>query len=308
MAHKRRGTPIHGWLVLDKPLGVTSSHAVLAVRRTLDATKAGHGGTLDPLATGVLPIALGEATKTVQWAIAGRKTYRFGLRWGEARATDDAEGAVTATSAVRPTTAAIEAVLPRFCGAVLQQPPAYSALKIEGARAYDRARAGETVELAPRMVEIDAVRLLARPDADHADFEAVVGQGTYIRALARDIGIALGTVAHVVALRRLAVGRFTLEQAISLDNLAALGHSAAAFEHLLPIETALDDIPALALSEAEAHRLRRGQTVILQRLCEGAHVDHLGTGATVCATTNGKLVALAEIIAGELRPVRVMNF
>ena len=307
MARKRRGTPVHGWLVLDKPLGMTSSRAVLAARRALDAAKAGHGGTLDPLATGVLPIALGEATKTVQWAIAGRKTYRFGLRWGEARATDDTEGAVTATSAVRPTNAAIEAVLPRFCGAGLQRPPAYSALKIAGARAYDRARAGETVELAPRMVEIDAVRLLDRPNADHADFEAVVGQGTYIRALARDIGIALGTVAHVVALRRLAVGRFTLEQAISLDNLAALGHSAAAFEHLLPIETALDDIPALALSEAEAHRLRHGQTVMLQRPSEGAHVDLLGTGATVCATTNGKLVALAEIIAGGLRPVRVMN-
>lgn len=307
MARKRRGVPIHGWLVLDKPLGMSSSQAVAAVRRLLGAEKAGHGGTLDPLATGVLPIALGEATKTVAWAMAGRKTYRFTLRWGEARDTDDAEGRVTAESAVRPDAAAIEAALPRFTGIISQRPPVFSALKIEGERAYDLAREGEPVELAPRPVAIDALRLLSRPDRDHAELEAVVGKGTYIRALARDLGEALATHAHITALRRLGVGRFGLERAISLDNLAALGHSAAASGHLLPIETALDDIPALALTETEAHRLRCGQTVTPLRPSDRARIDQLGDGTTVCATSGGKLVALAEIAAGGLRPVRVLN-
>ena len=307
MARKRRGVPVHGWLVLDKPLGMTSSQAVGAVRRLMDAAKAGHGGTLDPLASGVLPIALGEATKTVAWAMAGRKIYRFSVCWGEARDTDDTEGKVTATSPVRPEIPAIEAVLPRFRGPVLQRPPAFSALKIAGARAYDLARGGETVDLAPRLVEIAGLTLLGQPDPGHAEFEAVVGKGTYIRALARDLGEALGTCAHVTALRRLAVGRFGLKQAISLDKLAALGHSAAASEHLLPIETALDDIPALALTEAEAHRLRCGQTVMPMHPTDRARIDRLGGGATVCATIDDKLVALAEIVAGGLRPVRVLN-
>ena len=307
MARKRRGVPIHGWLVLDKPLGMSSSRAVAAVRRLLGAEKVGHGGTLDPLATGVLPIALGEATKTVAWAMAGRKIYRFMLRWGEARATDDAEGRVTAESAVRPDAAAIEAALPRFQGVISQRPPVFSALKIGGERAYDLAREGEPVALAPRPVAVDVLRLLGRPDRDHAELEAVVGKGTYIRALARDLGEALGTHAHITALRRLSVGRFGLERAISLANLATLGHSAAASGHLLPIETALDDIPALALTETEAHRLRCGQTVTPLRPSDQARIDQLGDGTTVCATSGGKLVAVAEIAAGGLRPVRVLN-
>jgi tRNA pseudouridine55 synthase len=308
MTRRRSGLPIHGWLVLDKPQGKSSSQAVAAVRRLLNAAKAGHGGTLDPLATGVLPIALGEATKTVAWAMAGRKVYRFTLRWGEARDSDDAEGKVTATSPVRPDPAAIAAALPRFLGAIHQRPPAFSALKVEGMRAYALARQGDMVELAPRLVTIERIQLLGQIDSDHAEFEAVVGKGTYIRALARDLAEALGTYAHITALRRLAVGRFTLDQAISLDNLATLGHSAAALGHLLPIETALDDIPALALTEAEAHRLRCGQVVTLMRSSDQARIDHLGEGTTVCATKGGKLVALAEVAAGGLRPVRVMNF
>jgi tRNA pseudouridine55 synthase len=307
MTARRQGRPIHGWLVLDKPLGMSSSRAVGQVRRCLDAAKAGHGGTLDPLATGVLPIALGEATKTVAWAMAGRKTYRFSLRWGEARDTDDAEGRITGTSSVRPERAAIEAALPRFLGAIRQRPPAFSAVKVGGERAYALAREGEAVDLAPRIVAIESLRLLGQLGADVAEFEAVVGKGTYIRALARDLGETLGTLAHIVALRRLAVGRFRLEQAISLDKLAALGHSAAASEHLLPVETALDDIPALALTEAEALRLRRGQAVTPLRPSDQARIDQLGDGATVCATTGGKLVALAEVAAGGLRPVRVLN-
>jgi len=271
MAAKPRGRLIHGWIVLDKPLGMSSAQAVAAVRRVLDAAKAGHGGTLDPLATGVLPIALGEATKTVAWAMAGRKTYRFTLRWGEARDSDDA------------------------------------ALKVAGERAYARARAGESLDLAARPVEIRDLRLLRLVDGDHAEFAAEVGKGTYIRALARDLGLALGTLAHITALQRLAVGRFRLEDAISLEKLAALGHSAGAFRHLLPVETALDDIPALALTEAEAHRLRCGQAVTPLRPEDRARIDQLGDGTTVCATIGGKPVALTEVIAGGLRPVRVLN-
>jgi tRNA pseudouridine55 synthase len=307
MAAKPRGQPVHGWVVLDKPQGLSSAQAVAAVRRSLDAAKAGHGGTLDPLATGVLPIALGEATKTVAWVMAGRKTYRFTLRWGEARDSDDAEGRVIATSPVRPTATALAAVLPRFIGLVEQRPPAFSAVKLAGERAYALARAGECPDLAARPVEILELRLIAIPDADHAELEAVVGKGTYIRALARDLGTALGTSAHITALRRLAVGRFRIEDAISLEILAALGHSAGAFRHLLPVETALDDIPALALTEAEAHRLRCGQAVTPLRPEDRARIDQLGDGTMVCATIGGKPVALTEIVAGGLRPVRVLN-
>jgi tRNA pseudouridine55 synthase len=303
----RRGRPINGWIVLDKPSGMTSSRAVAAVRRLLDAAKAGHGGTLDPLATGVLPIALGEATKTVAWAMDGRKTYRFTLRWGEARDTDDAEGQVIGISTVRPSPEAILAALPAFEGAIDQRPPDYSAIKVAGARAYDLARQGMAVGLAERRVNVASFRLLAMPDPDHAEFEAVVGKGTYIRALARDLGSALGTLAYVTKLRRCAVGAFTLERAISLDNLAALGHSAGALEHLLPLETALDDIPALALTEAEAFALRCGQAVTLLRPSDRACIDQLRPGATIRATSNGKLVALVAIEPGGLRPVRVMN-
>jgi tRNA pseudouridine55 synthase len=315
MARSRKGTPIHGWIVLDKPLGMSSSQAVGAVRRVTGAMKAGHGGTLDPLATGILPIALGEATKTVAWAMAGRKTYRFTVRWGEARTTEDAEGAVTATSPHRPDRAAIEAALPRFTGRIMQRPPVYSAIKVDGARAYALARAGEAdgtgaaagIALAPRPVEIETFQLLAVPDEDHVEFEVRVGKGTYIRALARDLALALGTVGYVAALRRTSVGPFGEKVAISLDKLTSLGHSAAALGHLLPIETALDDIPALALTEAEAYRLRCGQAVTPMRPPERARLDQLGNGVMVRATTGGMLVALAETDAGWLRPVRVIN-
>ncbi len=302
---KRKGAPIHGWVVLDKPPGITSAHAVAAVKRVFGAAKAGHGGTLDPLATGVLPVALGEATKTVPFVMNGRKLYRFTLRWGQATDTDDGEGRVTVESGVRPGRAAIEALLPAFTGTIEQTPPAYSAIKLGGVRAYDRARDGETVTLAPRAVEIDRLRLVECPDDDHATFEALVGKGTYIRSLGRDLGQALGTLAHVVELRRLAVGRFRVERAISLEKLALLAHSAAAFEHLLPIETALDDIPALALTEAEAASLRHGQPV--NCASDRARLHGLGEGSTVCATSSGKLVALAKIHDGGLRPIRVMN-
>jgi tRNA pseudouridine55 synthase len=307
MARRRRGIPLHGWIALDKPCGMSSSQAVGAVRRITGAAKVGHGGTLDPLASGILPIALGEATKTVAWAMAGLKTYRFSVRWGVARSTDDAEGEIVATSLVRPGESDILAALPRFTGTIWQVPPIYSALKLGGKRAYALARAGEAVELAPREVEIVSLQLVSSCDADHAEFEMVTGKGVYVRALGRDLAAALGTVAHVAALRRLAVGPFTLERAISLDKLEALGHSPAAFEHLLPLETALDDIPALALTEAEAHRLRHGQPVIPLLPSEQARLAQLGDGALIRAKDGTSLVALAEIAGDALRPVRVIN-
>jgi tRNA pseudouridine55 synthase len=237
-----------------------------------------------------------------------RKIYRFTLRWGEARSTDDTEGEVIATSATRPSREQILAALPAFEGTTLQRPPDFSAIKVEGERAYDLARGGITPDLAPRPVEVARLTLLDLPDADHAEFEAEVGKGTYIRALGRDLGLVLGCYAHVSALRRLSVGRFTLDAAISLDKLEGLGHSPPASGHLLPIETALDDIPALALSGEEAEALRCGRVVTPLRPSDRARIDLLGDGATIRATSDGRLVALAAIDKGLIRPVRVINF
>lgn len=296
----------HGWLVIDKPAGITSSRVVEKLRRATGA-KAGHAGTLDPLATGVLPVALGEATKTVQFVSAGTKRYRFRVRWGIATETDDGEGAVVEESPGRPDTASIIAALRCFIGTIMQRPPAYSALKIDGRRAYALARAGKAPELQPRAVEIRDLRLTAGGDPEHAEFEAVVGEGTYIRALARDLAAALGTLGHIIELRRLAVGRFAETQAISLDLALSLGHSLAASEHLLPIETALDDIPALALTATEATRLRHGQRVTPQDAGERARLDRIANGTIVGARHERLLVALARIEQGGLRPVRVIN-
>jgi tRNA pseudouridine55 synthase len=309
MARKKKGDPVHGWLALDKPLGMTSTQALARVKRLFNAQKAGHGGTLDPLASGVLPIAFGEATKTVAYAMEGEKSYRFTLRWGQGTETDDTEGAVIAESDRRPTRAEIEAALPAFLGEIEQTPPRYSAVKLQGERAYDLARDGQEFELKKRLVEIHELTLLDIPDEDHAVLEMRCGKGVYVRSLARDLGEALGTHAHVSALRRTAVGAFTEDKSISLDSLESLGHSPAAFEHLLPIETALDDIPALALSEAEALSLKRGQSVsLLSRLYkERITALDLEVGEVVCAMAKGKPVALARYEGGSLSPVRVLN-
>jgi tRNA pseudouridine55 synthase len=297
---KRPKQKVDGWVVLDKPLGLGSTQAVGKVRWLFAAEKAGHGGTLDPLATGVLPIALGEATKTVPFVMDGRKEYRFTLRLGEARATDDGEGEVTAISDARPTDAAIRAALPRFTGPIEQMPPAFSALKVDGKRAYDLARAGETVELKPRTVTIERLELLTRPDADHADFVVACGKGTYIRSLGRDLARALGTVGHLSALRRTVVGPFREEAAISLPKLEALGHIPPLLGALVPVATALDDIPALALTGTQADRLRHGQSVLLTR-------DAPPSGTLVRAETGSKLVALVRSDGTALQPVRVFN-
>jgi tRNA pseudouridine55 synthase len=299
------GTP-HGWLVIDKPLGLSSSRVVEAIRRATTA-KAGHAGTLDPWATGVLPIALGEATKTVAYAMNGLKSYRFRICWGVARTTDDREGAVLSECGTRPDREAIEAALPRFIGAVLQSPPPYSAIKVNGERAYALSRAARPPALPPRTVQVAAFRLLGIPDRDHADFEAHVGKGTYIRALARDLAAALGTLAYVAELRRLSVGRFTEAQAISLDALIERRHSLVQSGFLLPIESALDELPALDLTSAEAARLCSGQRVILQDPGIRADVGRLGEGAVVAAYHARTLVALAKTENGGLRSSRVIH-
>ena len=299
-------TSLDGWLVIDKPAGLTSSRVVEKLRRGL-GVKTGHAGTLDPLATGVLPVALGEATKTVRFALASRKRYRFRIRWGASTDTDDRDGAVIAESAARPDETEITAALPRFTGTTLQRPPAYSAIKIAGRRAYALARAGRSPELKARQVEIDELRLVRAIDPDNAEFEASVGEGTYIRSLARDLAEMLGTRGHIAELRRTRVGPFIENAAISLDSALVLGHSLAASGHLLPVETVLDDIPALALTAAEAVRLRHGQRVTPDDPCCRARLDGLADGTIVGARLDQLLIAVAQIDNGGLKPVRVLN-
>ncbi len=303
---KRQKRDVHGWVVLDKPVGMTSTHAVAVIKRLFAAKRVGHAGTLDPLASGCLPIALGEATKTVPFVVDGRKTYLFTVRWGEERDTDDAEGRVANTSDSRPNRAAIEALLPSFVGTIEQVPPRFSAIKIDGERAYDLAREGEVIELAPRPVTIHRLDLVDIPDADHAVIAAECGKGTYVRAIARDLGRALGVFGHVCALRRSRVSPFAESDMISLERLESLCHRAAAGEGnladmLLPVETALDDIPALAVSPADAARLQRGQAVLLRGR------DAAIIRGTVQVATSDQLVAIAEVDRGEIVPKRVFN-
>jgi tRNA pseudouridine55 synthase len=303
---KRVKHDVHGWVVLDKPVGMTSTHAVSVIKRLFTAKRAGHAGTLDPLASGCLPIALGDATKTVPFVMDGRKAYSFTVRWGEERDTDDAEGRVVATSDQRPSAEEIVAQLPAFVGAIEQVPPRYSAIKIEGERAYDIARDGEEFELKPRTVNIERLELEAMADADHSRFRAECGKGTYVRALARDLGRLLGCHGHVSALRRTAVGPFAEGDMISLEGLESLCHRAAFGElsladALLPVATALDDIPALAVSRADAARLQRGQAVLLRGR------DAPMVRGTVYVTASGSLIALAEVDRGEVVPKRVFN-
>ena len=304
MARRKKGRSVHGWLVLDKPVGMTSTQAVGAVRRAFDARKAGHAGTLDPLATGILPIALGEATKTVPYAVDGQKSYRFTVRWGVETDTDDAEGRSVKTSDMRPDRAAIEAVLGDFTGEIEQVPPAFSAIKIDGNRAYDLARSGEEVVLEARLAQIDRLDLVGMPDADTAEFEADCGRGTYVRALARDMGRALGCLGHVIALRRTRVAGFAEADAVTMETLqeAAAAGPDELERLLLPIEAALSELAALAVGQNDAARLLRGQAVLIR-----GRDAPLGGGATY-ATCKGHLIAVGHIEKGELRPTRVFNF
>jgi tRNA pseudouridine55 synthase len=304
MARRKKGRPVNGWLILDKQDGQTSTQALAAVKRLYDAQKAGHAGTLDPLATGVLPIAFGEATKTVSYAVDGEKAYRFTVRWGAETTTDDSEGEVTETSDIRPTEDEIEASLGNFIGEVSQVPPQFSAIKVDGQRAYDLARDGEMPELQAREVIIDDLRLITCPDADTAVLEAECGKGTYVRAIARDIGRQLGCRGHVVALRRLRVGPFTDEMALAHEDLSEAfeeGGLEALEPFLHPVEAALGELTELALTPADAASLARGQTVLMRGR------DAPVFSGPFYATSRGKLVALGEAERGQLRPTRVFN-
>lgn len=303
---KRRGRPLDGWIAVDKPAGLTSAQAVARVRRALAADKAGHAGTLDPLATGVLPIALGEATKTMAFAQDSRKVYAFTVRWGVATTTDDRAGTESATSPVRPTPAAIAAALPAFIGEIMQVPPDYSAVKVGGQRAYALARAHQPVALAARPVIVEAFEMIEFIDTETARFRVACGKGTYVRALVRDLARALGTVAHITALRRTRCGVFDEQGAIPLEKLEALGHSAPASAYLLPIRTVLDDIPALALTAEEAQRLRHGQAVALFPVAQRNPQVALTQGTPVQALLADELVAIAEVGPGMLKPARVI--
>lgn len=299
-APRSQKVEVHGWVILDKPVGMTSTQGVGLVKRLFNAKKAGHAGTLDPLASGLLPIALGEATKTVPFVMDGRKIYRFTVKWGEETETDDTEGAVTARSDVRPTPDAVAALLPRYTGVISQVPPQYSAIKIDGERAYDMARAGEVVDLAPRAIEIHSLVIVASDD-ETTTFEAECGKGTYVRAIARDLGRDLGCHGHVVALRRAVVGGFDEQDAVTPDELRALAEAGRPADALLPVDTALDDLPQLPVSRHDAARLMRGQGVLLRGR------DAPVFDGTVAVFSGGTLLALAEIAAGELVPKRIFH-
>ncbi|WP_018631357.1 tRNA pseudouridine(55) synthase TruB [Neomegalonema perideroedes] len=293
---------IHGWLLLDKPVGLGSTQALGKARWALKAKKAGHAGTLDPLASGLLALAFGEATKTIPFAMGGLKTYRFAARWGFETETDDSEGEPRLISEARPSPEAIRAVLPGFHGEIQQKPPAYSAIKIDGERAYDLARAGEAPEMAARPIWIESLTYLEAESApDLGRFEMTCGKGGYVRSMARDLGRALGCGAYVTELRRLRAGPFALDQAISLESLEALRDNPHALTRLLPVSTGLDDIPVLAVTEAEAAHIRQGRAV------PAAGVLSLHDGDKLWASLAGEPVAIGHMEEGRFQPDRVFN-
>lgn len=315
MGRRKKGEDISGWVVLDKPDDMTSTHAVSAVRRVFNAQKAGHSGTLDPLASGVLPIALGEATKTVPWLMEAQKTYLFTIKWGASTDTQDREGKIVATSAVRPSDDEIRAALPGFIGEIEQVPPQYSAVKVEGERAYDLARAGEEVELHPRQVVVYEADLVGTDGEDLAHFRIRSGKGFYIRALVRDLAAKLGAEGHVWRLRRTAVGPFTEDNAVTLDALEDLRHKGAASERLNPVETALADIPALAINGEDAFKLKQGRPIVLlphvveqiRPSFKPRTIAGQDASRAAVALFQGKAVALGDVRAGQFKPTRVFH-
>ncbi len=303
---KPKGRPISGWLILDKPVDFGSTEAVSKIKWLFKAQKAGHAGTLDPLASGMLPIALGDATKTVPYVMDGRKVYEFTVTWGEERATDDLEGGVTANSEQRPSEDDIRALLPKYTGVINQIPPQFSAIKISGERAYDLAREGETVEIPSREVEVFRLTLLACPDANTAHFEVECGKGTYVRALARDFGRELGCYGYISGLRRSFVAPFAEETMVPLADLVALEAIEDADERLAALDAllidtaeALSSLPHLVINDDQAHRLKMGNPILVR----GRDAPVAETEAY--ATARGKLIAIGEISQGEFRPKRV---
>ncbi len=315
MGRRKKGDDVSGWVVLDKPDDMTSTHAVSAIRRIFNAQKAGHAGTLDPLASGILPIALGEATKTVPWLMEARKTYLFTIKWGVSTDTQDREGKSIAESDVRPTPEAIRAALPAFIGEIEQIPPQFSAVKVDGERAYDLARAGEAVELEPRKVTVYEAELVGTEGDDLATFRFRSGKGFYIRALVRDLAAKLGAEGHVWRLRRTAVGPFTEAESVTLDELQLLGQKGAASERLKPVETALDDIPALAINGEDAFKLRQGRPIVLlphvvetlKPQFRDRFIGGVDASRAAVALYEGKAVALGDVRAGRFEPSRVFN-
>jgi len=315
MGRRKKGEDVSGWIVLDKGDDMTSTHAVSAVRRVFNAQKAGHSGTLDPLASGILPIALGEATKTVPWLMEAEKTYLFTIKWGASTDTQDREGKEIATSNARPTPDQIRAALPAFVGEIEQVPPQFSAVKVDGERAYDLARAGDTVELEPRAVTVYEAELAGTEGEDLATLRVRSGKGFYIRALVRDLAAKLGAEGHVWRLRRTAVGPFTEAESVTLDDLQLLGQKGAASERLKPVETALDDIPALAINGEDAFKLRQGRPIVLlphvMEALKPKFRDRTIAGQdasrAAVALFQGKAVALGDVRAGKFSPTRVFH-
>ena len=307
---KKKGLPVHGWLNVDKPVDVTSTQVVGILKRLFNAQKVGHGGTLDPLADGVLPIAFGEATKTVQWAMDADKEYVFTIEWGRSTDTLDAEGEVITTSEVRPDREAIETALERFEGEIAQVPPKYSAIKVDGERAYDLARDGEAFEIPSRQVVVHEARLVEIPDADHAVFHIRSGKGFYVRALARDLASALGCEGHVAKLRRIRVGVMHEDGAIPLSKLESMESREALLETLLPVEEVLDDVPDVEVSEADAAAIRQGrEIVLLPHVVERWRTEKNPEpdDRLALAMAGGEAVAMGEVRAGRFQPVRVFQ-
>ena len=311
---KKKGIDIDGWLVLDKSLNLTSTDAVNKVKRALNANKAGHAGTLDPLATGILPIALGEATRTVAWLMEAQKTYEFTILWGNSTSTQDMEGEVIATSDKRPSQDEIETALLAFVGEIDQVPPAFSAIKIDGVRAYDLARAGNAPVIDARKVMVYEAKVL-EVEAESAKFFVRSGKGFYVRGLARDLAHALGTEGHIIALRRTSVGPFNTDTAITLETLEKMCIDGAAFEHILPATTALDDIPELAIAEEDMFALRQGRQIVvipaqmelLKSKRRPRNIAGQDMSRAVLATHKGKAIAIGDARAGRFAPTRVFT-
>ena len=308
MARKKKGDIVDGWVCLDKPFEMGSTEAVSRIRRLFNAQKAGHAGTLDPLASGILPIALGEATKTVPMMMEAQKVYRFTVNWGVSTDSVDREGEIIGRSDVRPTIDQVKAALPAFVGDIDQTPPRFSAIKVDGARAYDLARDGVEFELQARRVTIHSAEVTDAPDAEHIEITIRTGKGVYVRSLARDLAAALGAEGHVSALRRERVGPFSTQNAVTLDSLEEMVHRGAASEGLLAVATALDDIPELAVNEQDAFSLRQGRPIVLlPRQVETLKDRLTGGSRTVSAFQGQTLVALCQLRAGRLEPDRVFN-
>jgi tRNA pseudouridine55 synthase len=301
---KRKGEPVTGWLNLFKPVDMTSTQAVAIIKRLFNAEKVGHGGTLDPLADGILPIALGEATKTVQWAMDAHKEYVFTIRWGISTASQDAEGEATATSDVRPSREAVEAALKAYVGTIRQIPPKFSAIKVDGERAYDLARGGETFELEAREVDVHAATVIGIPDADHSVIHVVSGKGFYVRAMARDLAADLGAEGHISQLRRTRVGAFDAAGAVSIADLQALADDRAAlFAYLKPLHAVLTSMPQVQISAHDAGSLRQGRTIML--MPHVVEAWRAGRSDEDDRLALAHAVALGEVRAGHFEPVRV---